>query len=129
MASPLSNVRVLDLSRILAGPWCGQLFDLGGPTFAGIAILTHLGGAALAGDLVQSARRMSAAEALARGLYAEILNADDLAARAEQAALLLGSKPAQAFALNKRWLRKPLLEALRRAEQDTRSLRASGVIH
>lgn len=25
MASPLSNIRVLDLSRILAGPWAGQL--------------------------------------------------------------------------------------------------------
>ena len=30
MPAPLDNVRVLDLSRILAGPWCGQIFaDLG----------------------------------------------------------------------------------------------------
>jgi enoyl-CoA hydratase/carnithine racemase len=90
--------------------------DLGGPTMPGLAILTHLAGAGVASDLVQSGRRMPAAEALTRGLIAEVVAAPELDARTEAAALLLGSKPAHAFTLNKQWLRKPLLEALHAAE-------------
>ena len=100
--------------------------DLGSPSFAAIAVLAEIGGRALAADLVQSGRRMRAADALTRGLYAEIAKADELATRLESAAQALGSKPAQAFALNKQWMRGPLIDALRRAEDDTRTLRASG---
>jgi enoyl-CoA hydratase/carnithine racemase len=103
--------------------------DLGGPTMPGLAILTHLAGAAVASDLVQSGRRMPAAEALARGLVAEVVAGDARDARTEAAALLLGSKPAQAFTLNKQWLRRPLLEALHAAEAEHTRLRASGAMH
>ena len=102
--------------------------DLGTPTFAGLAILAHLCGGALTCDLVQSARRMSAAEALGRGLCAELTKPEALTARVEEAALALGSKPAQAFALNKQWLRRALIGALRSAQEDTRHLRESGLI-
>ncbi len=100
--------------------------DLGSPTLPGLGILTHLAGAALASDLVQSGRRMSAADAMARGLVTEIVSLEALDGRTEQTALLLGSKPALAFALNKRWLRRPLLESLRAAEEEHRRARAAG---
>ncbi|RPI44102.1 MAG: enoyl-CoA hydratase/isomerase family protein [Betaproteobacteria bacterium] len=103
--------------------------DLGGPTLPGLAVLAYLAGPGIASDLVQSARRMPAAEALARGLVSEVATPDALDARVEQAALLLGSKPASAFALNKQWLRRPLLESLHAAEAEHRRLRASGAIH
>lgn len=105
--------------------------DLGGPTYPGLAILAHIGGAGIASDLVQTGRRMPAAEALARGLIAEVVAADALEGRIDQAAVLLGSKPAQAFALNKAWLRRPLITALREADAGHRALRAakSGTDH
>jgi len=103
--------------------------DLGGPTMPGLAILTHVTNAGVASDLVQSGRRIPAAEALARGLVGEVVKAEELQGRAEQAALLLGSKPAKAFALNKEWLRRPLIAALNAAEEEHRKLRASGAMH
>lgn len=103
--------------------------DLGGPTMPGLAILTHLSGASLASDLVQSGRRMPAAEAQSRGLIAEVVEPASLDARTEAAALLLGSKPADAFRLNKQWLRRPLIDALHAAEAEHGRLRASGAMH
>jgi len=103
--------------------------DLGGPTMPGLVILTHLAGAGVASDLVQSGRRMPAAEAHARGLIGEAVDAASLDARTDAAALLLGSKPANAFMLNKQWLRRPLIEALHAAEAEHARLRASGAMH
>jgi len=103
--------------------------DLGGPTMPGLAILTFLAGAGVASDLVQSGRRMPPTEALSRGLIGEIAKADALEGRAEQAALVLGSKPSKAFGLNKEWLRRPLIAALHAAEEEHLRLRASGAMH
>jgi enoyl-CoA hydratase/carnithine racemase len=102
--------------------------DLGSPTLPALAIVSHLSGAALASDLVQSGRRMTATEAIGRGLVTEIVTPDVLDARTEQAALELGSKPAQAFALNKQWLRRALLESLHAAQDEHRRMRAAGAM-
>lgn len=103
--------------------------DLGGPTMPGLAILTFLAGAGVASDLVQSGRRMPAAEALAHGLIHRITSADTLGYEAERAAAMLGDKPSNAFALNKQWLREPLIAALARAHEEHRRLRAAGAMH
>ncbi len=88
--------------------------DVGMPTFLGLAILTDLAGSALAADLVQSARPMSAAEAAARGL-ATAVPADTLQTAALEAARQLAGKSQPAFAANKHWLQAPRREAIHRA--------------
>jgi len=100
--------------------------DLGGPTFPAIAILRHLAGAGIAADLVQTGRRMGVTEAASHGLVAEVVPADALQARAEAAAMLLGSKAARAFALNKQWLNKPMVAGLHAAHDDMAAMRAAG---
>lgn len=84
--------------------------DINIPTFLGISMVTRAAGAALASDLVLSGRRMSAAEARERGLIAEVVAAADLAATAQQTALLLAAKPKAAYALNKQWMKRGLRE-------------------
>jgi enoyl-CoA hydratase/carnithine racemase len=103
--------------------------DLGGPTMPGLAILRFLAGAGVASDLVQSARRMPVAEALARGLVNQIVRPEALHEHSERAALMLGTKAANAFRLNKQWLRQPLVAALSAAHEEHRRLRASGTMH
>lgn len=89
--------------------------DLGMPTFPGIAIATHVGGLALATDLVQTGRRMRAAEAVSRGLLAGAVPRAELDAEAKRIAALFTAKDTRAFAANKRWLNRSLKAALAEA--------------
>ena len=99
--------------------------DLGSPTYAGMEMLRHFAGTAVAADLSLTGRRMSAAEAQSRGLIAELVKAGELEERAQQAALQLAAKPAHAYELSKRWLNRPLLEALAAAHHESVSTRAA----
>lgn len=90
--------------------------DLDIATFAGLAITQHLGGDALARDLVQTGRRMPAAEAVARGLVARAVEGATLDAEAAREAAFLAAKPRRAFSLQKQWLSAGLKDSLARAE-------------
>ena len=86
--------------------------DLGMSTFTGAAIAEEIGGLALAVDLVQSGRRMGAAEALSRGLLTRVAAFAELESAAAQVADMLAKKDASAFAANKRWLNRRLKNVL-----------------
>ena len=86
--------------------------DLGMPTFTGAVIAEQVGGLALAVDLVQSGRRMPAAEALSRGLLTAVTPRAGLEAEALRVAAGLAGKDANAFAANKHWLNRKMKAAL-----------------
>ena len=86
--------------------------NLGMPTFPGAAIATQIGGLALATDLVQTGRRMAAAEALARGLLTSVVPRAELEQEAMRVAALFVQKDAAAFAANKQWLNRGIKAAL-----------------
>jgi crotonobetainyl-CoA hydratase len=90
--------------------------DLGSPPLAALVVLEPWLGAAGAYDLVQSGRRMSAAEAEHRGLVRVLLPREAVFAQAEGIARELIAKHARAFAASKAWLRKPMRAELERAE-------------
>ena len=100
--------------------------DLGTPPLAGLAILTPLVGGALAYDLVQSARVLSAVEAAQRSLVRAVLPRGEVLAHAEKLVRDLMAKPARAFAASKAWLRKPMRAALEEAELAMVTWRAAG---
>ncbi len=98
--------------------------DVGRTTFPGLTLLSELAGPKLAADLVLTGRRMSAAEAARRGLVASVVAPERLTEETQALAVLLGSKPPTALALNKRWLRGPLREALVHASDASQAARA-----
>lgn len=92
--------------------------DIGIATFSGASIVEAVCGLAHARDLVQSGRRMPAAEAHRIGLVRAIAPRADLAAAATALATLLGSKKASVFADNKRWINRRVKAALGEARQE-----------
>ena len=92
--------------------------NLGMSTFTGAAIAMEVGGHVLATDLVQSGRRMPAAEALARGLVSDVVSRDELDAAATKAASALAEKDPKAFAANKLWLNRRMKAALAEAREE-----------
>jgi enoyl-CoA hydratase/carnithine racemase len=98
--------------------------NLGLPTFAGASIVTQFGGIALAADLVQTGRRMPAAEALARGLLTSVVSRQELEAEGTRLAGLLAQKDGEAFAANKQWLNRGMKVALADARDASERHRA-----
>lgn len=86
--------------------------DIGIPTFSGANILTVLGGRALAADLIQTGRRLPAADACSRGLISAVVERESLEQCAMSIGEALGSKNRIAFADNKRWINRGLRTAL-----------------
>ena len=96
------------------------------PTPIGLAILSELGGQALAADLVLSGRSLPAAEAERRSL-ARCVPAAELQAASVEAARALGRKPRLAFALNKDWLQRRRRAAIEEAVRDSAAYRLRSI--
>jgi enoyl-CoA hydratase/carnithine racemase len=115
---------------VVATPTASLLFsevDVGLPTFLALEIISRLAGEQIALDLVLSGRRMPANEAVRRGLYRELVEADHLQAKAQALAEQLAAKPPVAYALNKRWVNDKRRAALQRASAE--SHRVSPLLH
>ena len=90
--------------------------NLGMSTYMGAALAAQLGGLMLAADLVQTGRRMPAAEALERGLVSCVVPRGELDAAALKIAASLAEKDAKAYAANKQWLNRGMKAALAEAK-------------
>jgi enoyl-CoA hydratase/carnithine racemase len=109
----LSDARVAVDSATISLPE----IDLDMPTFTGATIAEHIGGLALAVDLVQSGRRMPVAEAFSRGLVTCVVTRAELERAAVQVGEMLAKKDAAAFAANKLWLNRNMKAALAEARE------------
>jgi enoyl-CoA hydratase/3-hydroxypropionyl-coenzyme A dehydratase len=92
--------------------------NLGIATFIGATLATHVGGLPLAVDLVQTGRRMPAADALAKGLLTSVVPRAELAAEAARVAATFVAKDAATFTANKRWLNRALKAELAEARDE-----------
>ncbi|HEX2825078.1 MAG TPA: enoyl-CoA hydratase/isomerase family protein [Burkholderiales bacterium] len=114
MLALLADYRVAVDSAAIALPE----INLGISTFIGAEIAMEIGGLALATDLVQTGRRMSADEAFARGLLNRVVPRIELEAAAAQAAAELAGKDGKAFAANKAWLNRRVKRVLAEAREE-----------
>ncbi len=121
MIAALADVIVASDNAFFALPE----IDLGSPPLAGLAILAPLVGDALAYDLVQSARKLGAAEAERRGLVRAVTGTE-VFATAEKFVRDLMAKSPRAFAASKVWMRQPMRAALEKAEHAMVEWRAAG---
>jgi len=92
--------------------------DIGIATFSGASILEAIGGRALALDLIQTGRKMPAQEGQARGLIHAIASRQEFEGLVTKTAELLGSKKADTFADNKRWINRGLKASLAEARDE-----------
>lgn len=92
--------------------------DLGIATFSGASMLEAIGGRALAKDMIQSGRRMPAAEAYSRGLISVVAPATELIERAIMEAKKLGARDRAVFSNNKRWLNRKIKVAIDEARAE-----------
>jgi len=122
MIAALADMRIASNTASFALPE----IDLGTPPLAGLAILQPLIGGALAYDLVQSARKLDAVEAVRCGLVRALVPQGEVLPEAEKLVRELMNKNPRAFAASKAWLRKPMRAALEQAEQAMVAWRAAG---
>ena len=115
------DVAVAAQSATLAMPE----IDLGMPSPLGASVVLSVAGAVAAHDLLLSGRRMDAQEALAQGLFTDVVGAGDLQVAALKRCAAMAEKSATAFKANKRWLRRSMRSEIMAAAAESERLHQS----